>query len=583
MKKIVSFILAAVMVLSMMVVGVSAAEKEEITNTTRSVDFEKQTVGAKYNRNGEGWTLNNGAGDNTEIMEDSGNKYAKANLAASNANVWAYPGDFWVRSFKMTFDFMMPQQATSSYYGFYLHANRFESNSAYMDESAEFLVIVQPKEANNYVKGQTTVNGAFKTNQWYTMEFVRDGVDVELRLWEKGSARPEAALLTTQLPEDKNGNICPAIQNINRDSAAQVIYFDNMVATTPYKIVEENDTAFAPEAGKTLYTSDFESGDFTAPFKTGGTASNVERGVQSETDNKYFAAKYITSGATTSNTYIVPGGYTSDAYVYSGDLKWDVNDKISGGYYGLYIKTGAGEDALMVLLFGKKDTISVIKTADAALSQSRYEVAGGVGTYQKWLSFEMVRIGTNVSFTLWEKGTQKPAVATITYKTYETAAEPIMQFSFNSATDVNATMAVDNLKIATIPTVDCVAAQTTGGLDANNQYAVRFISTVNDLNFAKAGFEIVATPANGAAKQFEASTNTVYNSIIASDELGIKAEYTAAELGGKYLVAVGIKDIPDGLGNVTFTVKPFCENLAGERTYGAEKTLTVNNGVAVIS
>lgn len=59
--------------------------------------------------------------------------------------------------------------------------------------------------------------------------------------------------------------------------------------------------------------------------------------------------------------------------------------------------------------------------------------------------------------------------------------------------------------------------------------------------------------------------------------------YEAIELGGKCLIAVGIKGIPSDLGNVTFKVKPFCENSAGVRTYGAEKTLTVNNGVAVIS
>jgi len=343
MKKIVSFILAAVMVLSMTVVGVSADTAE-----TRTADFENQTVGAAFVR-ANNWTINNGAAAGTTIMEEGGNKFVK--LQYSNG-MYTYPMFFIVSSFKISFDMMVPVLPGDSWCGFYFHSNMLDNNDIKIGDKAQFTMTWDKGNGGWLGNGGITPNvKAVESiqNVWHTVEIVRDGTKLEARVWEKGTERPDVATTTSSIPEEKDGAICPAFLWQMRDTSGtqNYVYLDNMVATTPYKIAEENDTAFAPEAGTTLYTSDFESGAFTAPFKTGGTASSVERGVQSETDNKYFAAKYVTAGASTSSAYIVPDGYTSDAYIYSGDLKWDVDAKTSGGYYGLYIKTGAGEDALM--------------------------------------------------------------------------------------------------------------------------------------------------------------------------------------------------------------------------------------------
>ena len=564
MKKVLSFVLAMVMVLSMFAVTASAAE--EVTSGTRSQDFESQTVGSSYVRSG--WTFN------------SGNKYVKVSL---NQNHWVYPMNFMVTSFKITFDMMIPTNTGSNFYGFYFYTNALDNDDYKEHNTAQITCHIDASDKAYFGNGVgTSVDvTSICVDKWCTVEIVRDGEQVEARIWEKGGERPDTAMVTNTVPEGKNVPICPAWRWQERDTSVDnCIYLDNLVATTPYEIYNENDTTLTPSAGTTLVETDFENDvGLNDAFTTGGVSSSatVDKGVMQETDNNYYAVTYKKAGTGTTNYNIYSTINASDSYVFSGDVRWETVN--TSDYYGCYFASGnSGEQALMLL--SQNNGVHLKRNSDSYGSAVSDSVVATQGT--AWYSFEYTRVGNTVSFKLWEKGTQKPAVANATYTVNPAAAKPYITFSFAKTVALESTVSVDNLKITTLPTVDCVAAQTTGGLDANNQYAVRFIATVNSLDYAKAGFEIVATPANGDALQFEDSTNTVYNSIIASDELGIKAEYTAQELGGKYLIAIGIKEIPDGLGNVTFTVKPFCENSTG-RIYGAEKTLTVNNGVAVIS
>ncbi|MBQ8345289.1 MAG: hypothetical protein IJY42_03375, partial [Clostridia bacterium] len=142
--------------------------------------------------------------------------------------------------------------------------------------------------------------------------------------------------------------------------------------------------------------------------------------------------------------------------------------------------------------------------------------------------------------------------------------------------DAAGTVSLDNLTSGELSVLTFIGAQSTGKLDANNEYAVRFVAGVNSLDYSKVGFTIVATPANGDTLKFETSSAIVYSSITASDTLGLTETYSATKLGCSYLSALSVKEIPTTAGEVTFEVTPFCEDAAGIRYAGETQTLTIN-------
>lgn len=571
------------------------ASAEAATNT-KTENFESQTVGEAYNRGDNfQWTITDGNGTNSTIVSDESNQYAKVKVVAYK-DTWVYPGGFAVRSFQMTFDMMMPDHATSGYYGFYLHANKFDNNDI-ADNDAEALVITNPESASQktYVKSTSSSeqkNNIYNVNEWYTVEFARDGKKLEVRIWKKGEERPEEATVSGTLTDACNGDVCPAIQLINRDkdssenSIDHYIYFDNFMATSPYSMGEDETPTYTVEDETpstewddlTVAATNFGTGyetNFQNGFTIGaqyGTGVKMKQGVKQEEGNQYYSVdlESHTDGTGTYGSTLTAKNFTSNQYTLSGDIRLETAN--ASGYYGVYFTpTAANSDGLMMLSRGG--------SVDVAWGSGN-QVKDAATRGDSWYSFEYTRIGSAVSFTLWEKGKAKPVTATMIQTLTTTASAPTIRFVSDTS---NVTVSIDNLKLSNLPEVACVAAQTTGKLDEeDNTYAVRFISTLNSLDYAAAGFEITAVAADGTTKTFNASTDTVFGSILANAEVGIADAYTAAQLGGKYLVAVSITDIPSGLGNVTFTVKPFCEK-NGTRTYGAEKTLTVNDGAAVNS
>ena len=101
-----------------------------------------------------------------------------------------------------------------------------------------------------------------------------------------------------------------------------------------------------------------------------------------------------------------------------------------------------------------------------------------------------------------------------------------------------------------------------------DKYNVRFVGTVSSLGFDKVGFEIDAS--NG--KEYDTSCKRVYTSI-----LGDGKEYKAAELGGNYIFAVAIREIPRLHDNVSFKVIPFIE-IGGFKYYAASQNVCYSKG-----
>lgn len=114
---------------------------------------------------------------------------------------------------------------------------------------------------------------------------------------------------------------------------------------------------------------------------------------------------------------------------------------------------------------------------------------------------------------------------------------------------------------------------------ADNAVALRFIGSVNSLKGEKVGFELTAVyTADGAERtlSWDRSATMVYTSILA-EENGSVRSVTAAELGGVYLYALVLENVPVNAGDIVFTVRPY-RVIDGEKDYGVEKTVTLSGG-----
>lgn len=117
---------------------------------------------------------------------------------------------------------------------------------------------------------------------------------------------------------------------------------------------------------------------------------------------------------------------------------------------------------------------------------------------------------------------------------------------------------------------------------ADNKFNVRFVATVDALDYDSVGFEITANYTEGgtaAEKEFNKSCSYVYTKLTGKTEAGLQ-EYTVEDLGGNYILALTITDVPADLGTITFHVKPYAVQ-DGNKIYGASYTVVYNNGVLV--
>ena len=125
------------------------------------------------------------------------------------------------------------------------------------------------------------------------------------------------------------------------------------------------------------------------------------------------------------------------------------------------------------------------------------------------------------------------------------------------------------------PTPDPEYIRIDGYLQSNVDggiYNVKFVAAISDLVEGQEcfGFEITTTADGG--KSWVKTTNTVYSSITAN--YGTE-EITAEDVGGDYIAAVVITGVPANLGAVQFVVTPFTE-INDEIIYGEAVTITVN-------
>ena len=117
--------------------------------------------------------------------------------------------------------------------------------------------------------------------------------------------------------------------------------------------------------------------------------------------------------------------------------------------------------------------------------------------------------------------------------------------------------------------VTTVGAQTSAVTDG--KFATRFVGAIDTRDFATVGFKVKATyTENGAtvSKTFNKKDCTLYTEITANTTRGVEA-YTAEELGGKYVFALTVYDIPADVTDLKFEVTPIFVNAKNEPWEGA--------------
>lgn len=114
------------------------------------------------------------------------------------------------------------------------------------------------------------------------------------------------------------------------------------------------------------------------------------------------------------------------------------------------------------------------------------------------------------------------------------------------------------------------------------RFGVRFVGTVDSTDYAGVGFEITVTDYNGVSGDMKVyTTDTVYSSIIGSTDVGGTVTYSAADLGGTYIFALSVNNIPTTY-SATFLVTPFHIAVGtSERVTGTPYSVTVFNGNVV--
>jgi hypothetical protein len=111
-----------------------------------------------------------------------------------------------------------------------------------------------------------------------------------------------------------------------------------------------------------------------------------------------------------------------------------------------------------------------------------------------------------------------------------------------------------------------VKAQKSDGTEGRKN--VRFVTTVDNLNYGKVGFEITV-----GDKTVVKETTTVYETLQANTQ---QIDPNVFSSQSQYFAAYSLWEIPESAFDTEITVRAYWETLNGIIVYGAYKTITVN-------
>ncbi len=117
-----------------------------------------------------------------------------------------------------------------------------------------------------------------------------------------------------------------------------------------------------------------------------------------------------------------------------------------------------------------------------------------------------------------------------------------------------------------------------------DRFDVRFVGTVNSLDYAEVGFEIQVTDCAGASGEARLyTTTTVYETLLGTENgPGGSVTYTAQDLGGSHLFALAVRGVPADTA-VTFRITPWFRAEADAEAQSGESWLVVVRGGSLVS
>ena len=305
-----------------------------------------------------------------------------------------------------------------------------------------------------------------------------------------------------------------------------------------------SDVVVTPEGGETkTIKADGQCGQHYASFRSKGDA-----------DNYWQATPFRVSGAWGTNTACLlrlNGAWAADTYYDTNGTYGDLRDTqggpihVTNASYPYEFMGNAGDGgATWNSIMGEENSVKIV-------------IDPGESAVSVWINGSRICSIKDSQKTAW---TSELASKVIT---------DTIGFYVKPGMDV----LIDDVKIYA-PTAVYRGYQTSDVTDG--KYSVRFVATIDDLaDLNSVGFKIRAqytkdaTPVDNTVTQYCAY---VYTSILAAGE-----PVSAASLGGNYIFALHIDNIPTDVGEITFTVTPYYRHAARGLVEGVAQTVVVGS------
>lgn len=586
-KRLLALLLTVVMIVPAMVVSTSAAgtliPEMNLDFTDYEVDYNStsHTMASKYLSavNGQANGTQKLAMKEEELEDGSTNRFLQFSGGAQAKSILKFfgnEGGLYTDNYQLSFSFRLGGDTYSHYLGFQIRSDNADANKTNMSYFNY--------GDDNKLSAYGNANAPKLTDgEWYTITIIR--CDSNLRGTLKDAAGNlicEGKTVGVGATTNTNG---PAIRfMVGENNNAEGTYTVDIDNITWKPAVDFGNKNVLTENFDALTTGQKEvSTDALKPvlignLKTYSKSSLFTPTVVKAGDNQYLQVK---TGAA-SNFLLYPANFSASknwtmTFDFMVDGAIDTSKHLS-----VYPVSGIDID-----LDANNDTKSIVGKS------SGLDVGGQIATAfttGEWYTVKVIRTGAKLCWMAYKTtaGSYNEADATERGITWtgnlaNTGTKDTIP-GFKLMSTVDGTISIDNVVFEnTNNAVTVVGGQTSNTVAQDGTYAVRFVAAVNDLDIhsiSNIGLRIKATytdPETDAevTKYFTRTATEVYDCII-GNAYGITETYSAAEMGGEKLIALGVHGIPTSVGTVKFEVTTVGTAGWGENTSPRTVTYTAN-------
>ena len=481
----------------------------------------------------------------------------------------------------------------SSYYQVSLGLNAFNTADGF------FRIFINNKDRESgELRIDNVVNGAIGDTKvvvdetavlgkWMTFIVTRNGQVATLTLHTTDANGAEVVYENSLTLSSTVAETVPVIRvQSGGDTSGQYVKFDNFHLETALNFDATAETF-------SLVSEDFTGVTMTAETNGVFNSTTTDWTSMVETNSGNVTAAIAPDGTftykTTNNAMYwvqAPTDFFTNQFTFSGKIRLDnPNDyPISENYCCIFFNPNRdNRNSSFRIYFGKDFMQLDALTQDAKNVESTEKITDYANYLDRDLRFQLTRNGTALTFTLWVEGQYDATRKTVSTTMNTTAAStPSIRLQSSGTTfSVPTTVVLDDLRVeSTVGDLRMVGVQVsteTANNAADTTFDMRFIAAVDSDVYSKAGFNVTAKASgSGEEKSWRLETGTVYSAIVAKDG-NTTATYTAKQLGGKYLIALTVQNIPKSEGTVDFTVQAFTYAANGHGVfYSNGATCTAN-------